>query len=156
MGKGGKEERKVVNIKKIYIYFNVTGKYESAKSCLHYLSRSNDIDGELKKIIYNTQHKESTKLIWRQLLFQKSNRKALFITVSMYFFQMSSGITFFMFFATQIFERAGSSIEPYLATIIIGLTSLLGSIIVPIFIDKFGRRTLLIISTGGCTICMVS
>ncbi|KAJ0170726.1 hypothetical protein K1T71_013498 [Dendrolimus kikuchii] len=134
-------------------YYILKGKVEAAKWCLNYLNRSKEIDIELNKIIFNMQQKESNIILWRQL-FKKSNRLALFITVAMYFFQMNSGITFFMFFATKIFKDAGSSIEPYLATIIIGLTSLLGSLIVPISIERFGRKTLLIISTGGCSICM--
>lgn len=137
-------------------YFYILEQIEAAKTCLQYLGRDSDIDLEMKKIISNLQQKESTKVLWRQLLFKKSNRKALIITVAMYFFQMNSGITFVMFFATKIFHDAGSSIQPYVATIIIGFTCASGSMQSPIFIEKFGRRLLLIISTIGCCICMVS
>lgn len=133
-----------------------SGRIEEAKSCLCRLKRTEDIDGELQKMIANVQNKESKRVLWYQLVFHKNNRRALFITVIMYFFQMNSGIIFFMFFATTIFKDAGSSVEPFLATIITGLTSLVGSLLAPITIEKYGRRLLLIVSTVGCCICMVS
>ncbi|KAJ0170725.1 hypothetical protein K1T71_013497 [Dendrolimus kikuchii] len=132
------------------VYYVIKGNEEAAKASLQYLGRTNDIENELKKMVANIVTKDSKGLLWRQLLFTKSNRKSLLISIPLCFFQMNSGIMMSMFYATTIFEDANSSVQPHVATIIIGVTSFLGAILSPALVERFGRRMLLIISTGGC------
>lgn len=48
------------------------------------------------------------------------NRKALTISAGLIAFQQLSGINIVLFFATDIFSSTGSSLDPNIATIIIG------------------------------------
>ena len=50
---------------------------------------------------------------------------------------------------------AGTSLEPSLAMIMILLCQLGGSLLVPFFIEKCGRRVLMIVSCIICSLCMV-
>ncbi|CAF4838681.1 unnamed protein product [Pieris macdunnoughi] len=50
---------------------------------------------------------------------------------------------------------ADSSVPPSLATIIIGCTQLVGSIIAPFCVEISGRRILLLVSTGVCCVSMI-
>lgn len=86
----------------------------------------------------------------------KSNRKALLITLTLNIFQQLSGVIVVTFFVTTIFDLADSSIEPNIATIIIGITQLGSSCITPFFVERFGRKFLLLLSTAVCFLSLVS
>lgn len=103
-----------------------------------------------------TVEKQSVVEEWKQVLTVKSNRKALFITLTLGILQQGSGIIAVTFFATTIFQLAGSSIEPNIATIIIGVTQIFSSTLTPFFVERIGRRILLIYSTTVCTLSLVS
>lgn len=93
---------------------------------------------------------------WRELFTLKTNRRALFIVVTINILQHGSGVMAVFFFSASIFEMAGSSISASVSMIIIGGFELFGSIVSSFFIERLGRRTLLIISTIICAISMVS
>lgn len=131
------------------------GDEEAARESLRYLGRTKDIDVELKNMIAKVNEERATKHIWRELFTLKKNLRCLFVTLPIFFFQESSGIVAVLMFATTIFQFAGSSIEPHIATMIVGATMFVGTLFSPTFIDKFGRRLLLIISTSGCCLSMV-
>lgn len=81
---------------------------------------------------------------------------SLFVTFTLGALQQTSGVAIVLFFATTIFDLAGSTIRPDLATIIIGATRLVSSIIAPTFIDRTGRKLLLLVSTAACALSLVS
>lgn len=55
-----------------------------------------------------------------------------------------------MNYGANIFRDSGSTFDPNVSTIIMGSVQLLGTLSALFFIDKFGRRFLLVISTVGC------
>lgn len=55
-----------------------------------------------------------------------------------------------MNYGANIFRDSGSTFDPNVSTVIMGSVQLLGTISALFFIDKFGRRFLLVISTVGC------
>ncbi|XP_047539579.1 facilitated trehalose transporter Tret1-like [Vanessa atalanta] len=61
-----------------------------------------------------------------------------------------------LFFSGDIFEMVGSSVNSNIAMIIIGVFQLCGSLLASVFIEKQGRKTLLLISTVVCSITMVN
>lgn len=93
---------------------------------------------------------------WLDIFGRKRNRKALFITATLLVIQEGAGIVCIIFFATSIFQKAASSVNPDLATIILGIAQVFGIMLAPILVDKFGRRTLLIFSTATCAVWTVS
>ncbi|XP_075986387.1 facilitated trehalose transporter Tret1-like isoform X2 [Anticarsia gemmatalis] len=123
----------------------LNGEESKAKDNLISLGRSDEIEKVMAtgKDINNSSKIEE----WVEIFTIKSNRKALFITLTLSTLQQMSGVVTIIFFATTIFEIAGSSIEPHIATIIIGLTQFLASTITPWFVERAGRKSLLMFST---------
>lgn len=66
--------------------------------------------------------------------------------------QQLSGIDSIIFFTVEIFRASGSSIDGNLATIIVGTVQLLCNITSLLFVDKSGRKPLLIVS--GVIMCI--
>lgn len=116
--------------------------------------------GDVEKVIHTFAKKQgetSSKIKdWVEIFTIKSNRWSLFITFMLGAFQQTSGVAVVLFFSTNIFQLAGSSINPDLATIIIGVTRLLSSLIAPLLIERKGRRILLLISMAACAFSLVS
>ncbi|KAJ6645579.1 Facilitated trehalose transporter Tret1, partial [Pseudolycoriella hygida] len=66
--------------------------------------------------------------------------------------QQLSGIDSIIFFTVEIFRASGSSIDGHLATIIVGTVQLVSNIASLFFVDKSGRKPLLIAS--GIVMCL--
>jgi MFS family permease len=61
-----------------------------------------------------------------------------------------------MFEVTQTFEEAGvATIQPQLATIIVGTAQVIGSACSNILIDRWGRKPLLILSTTSISVGLI-
>jgi len=69
------------------------------------------------------------------------------------FFNQLSGINFLLYYAPEIFGRAGIE-DPFLASVYVGLANLIFTLIGMSLIDKFGRRQLLIIGSVGYIISL--
>lgn len=126
-----------------------------AAKILNMLGRSKDI--EKVADTFAKRGESSSKIMdWVEIFTIKSNRKSLLITFLLGAFQQTSGVAVVLFFATIIFQLAGSTIKPDLATIIIGVTRLLSSLIAPLLVESKGRRILLLISMAACACSLVS
>lgn len=77
---------------------------------------------------------------------KKSTRKAFFIVVAMFFFFQMCGINPIIFYTTSLFIEAKVSMDPVVATIILGCSQVFMTFLTMFFIDKFGRRFLIKIS----------
>ncbi len=115
------------------------------------------------KLIYDPDHaKEKLKEINDD--FQSSVKKSANIFTRVYsfplllafliaFFNQLSGINFLLYYAPEIFGRAGVE-DPFLASVYVGLANLIFTIIGMSLIDKFGRRQLIIIGSIGYIISL--
>ncbi|XP_031764230.2 facilitated trehalose transporter Tret1-like isoform X2 [Galleria mellonella] len=135
------------------VYYLIKGDEKSVIATLRKFGRDDDINQlSLMTEEFKVSHSSTTPI--RELFTVKSNRKAFFIMLVLTTLQYISGVLNILFFATTIFESAGSSVDPNISTIIIGIIFTVGSLISPIFVDNYGRRILLLISTFGCSLCM--
>ncbi|XP_011333655.2 LOW QUALITY PROTEIN: facilitated trehalose transporter Tret1 [Ooceraea biroi] len=91
---------------------------------------------------------------FKDLLGTKAGRKAAITCVGLMVFQQLCGIDAVLFYTVSIFQAANSTIDPFLATIIIGLTEVVMTIFVATVIDRFGRKPLLVISGIMMTVCL--
>lgn len=76
------------------------------------------------------------------------------IMLSYFLFQQFSGIFVMVYYAVDIVQSAGITIDPYLGAVLIGLTRLLGSLLVAVVSRKYGRRIPSIVSGAGMTLFM--
>lgn len=80
--------------------------------------------------------------------------KGILISFALIIFADTSGILVLTSFITELFDWASIKLDVYLATITVGVIQVLGAIISSIFVDRFGRRLLLILSCIGTAICL--
>ncbi|XP_049880746.1 facilitated trehalose transporter Tret1-like [Pectinophora gossypiella] len=132
------------------MFFIIKEREEDAINVLKMLGREDDI-GMLLSVKQTESDQNSD---WKDLFTIKSNRRAFIITFVLGILQQLSGIIVVVFFATTIFDMADSSIEPNTATIIIGVTQIVSSCIAPFFVERSGRKILLLASTGCCCISL--
>lgn len=86
-------------------------------------------------------------------LFQKKYSKPIFFAVALAMFNQLSGINAIIYYAPRIFEMAGfDKAQAYLQPVYIGAANLLFTLLAMSFIDKFGRKKLLLIGSVGMII----
>ncbi|XP_048001543.1 facilitated trehalose transporter Tret1-like isoform X2 [Leguminivora glycinivorella] len=145
------------------VYHVIKGNEEAARSTLHFLGRSKDVDKELKTMIENvnrinvkyTQVNSKNMLsncMLLDILRRRRNRRAMLITATLLTIQEGSGIACILSFATTIFRQAASSVDADVATIILGVTQVFGILLAPILVERYGRKSLLIFSTAACAL----
>ena len=83
-------------------------------------------------------------------LFVKRFRKPIFFAMLLAMFNQLAGINAIIYYAPRIFESAGISKDAaFLQAVSIGATNLIFTIIAMRLIDRFGRKTLLIVGSLG-------
>ena len=86
-------------------------------------------------------------------IFTRAFRFPLMLAFLVAFFNQLSGINFLLYYAPEIFGRAGIE-DPFLASVYVGLANLVFTLIGMSMIDRFGRRQLLIIGSIGYIISL--
>ncbi|VVC94596.1 unnamed protein product [Leptidea sinapis] len=132
------------------VFYAIKGKEMEAKNTLRFLGRVEDLENVFESVKGTSPDEGSSWKAWIRIFTVKANRKSLFITLSLCTLQQTSGVAAVLFFATTIFQLAGSSIRPDIATIFIGCTRLVASMIAPFLVERAGRRILLLVSTAFC------
>ncbi len=102
------------------------------------------------------------RLSWAEVVSTK-RRRVLVLGLVFAVGQILTGINAIMYFAPQIFSDAGftSATAAIVATIIVGVVNVLATFVAIRYIDRFGRRPLLIVGltimvASGLTIALVS
>ncbi|MBE7177883.1 MAG: sugar porter family MFS transporter [Mucilaginibacter polytrichastri] len=105
-----------------------------------------DVDGAIRAIKQSvSQHRES--------LFQSRYRKPITYAVLLAMFNQLAGINAILYYAPRIFEMAGfDKGDAYLQPVYIGAANLLFTGLAMTVIDRFGRKTLLLIGSVGMII----
>ncbi len=122
-----------------------------ARNVLALCGRAN-IEKEITDIL------ESLKIISSssaEKLFSKKYSRPIIYAVLMGAFNQLAGTNAINYYATRIFEMTGMNTNiSYLLPIFIGLTKVIVLIIAMNFIDRFGRRSLMIVGSVGLIIFM--
>ncbi|XP_071453263.1 trehalose transporter 1-like protein [Hetaerina americana] len=83
--------------------------------------------------------------------------KPFLILNGYFFFQQFAGMFVVMYYAVDIVLESGvTGIDPFIATVFIGLVRLIASISVSLGMKKWGRRAPSIISGAGMTVCLAA
>ncbi|XP_055918558.1 facilitated trehalose transporter Tret1-like [Eupeodes corollae] len=142
------------------------GYFDRAKNSLKYYSyhnhNVNNEDGEDK---FNTQFaelKEAINLsniqqkVSSQDFMNKRSLKGMATGITIIFINVFCGFYSITNYSSLIFAQTKSSIDPYTSTIVIGGVMILGSYVASFFVDKFGRKILMMISSGSMAILLAS
>ncbi|MCB0647648.1 MAG: sugar porter family MFS transporter [Saprospiraceae bacterium] len=91
----------------------------------------------------------------KENLWSGKYKKPIILAFLIAFFNQLSGINFVLYYAPEILERAGlAAKESLFSSVSIGFVNLIFTIIGMNLIDKFGRRTLIIIGSFGYIISL--
>lgn len=106
-----------------------------------------EADKTISAILNSAQTKKNTGFA---AVFSKAYRKPLILAFLFAFFNQVSGINAIIYYAPRIFELAGLGKESaLLSSAGIGLANLLSTFVGLALIDKYGRKTLMIVGSLG-------
>lgn len=124
---------------------------EKAKQSLTKLrGPSYDITKELNEIRKESEIQSSSPPLLT-VLNRKSNRKALTLGIVLMALQQMTGINAVIFYTEELFIQAAPTLPSTLCTVGVSLIALATTIVSGFFVDKTGRKTMLIISGIGTT-----
>lgn len=95
--------------------------------------------------------------VWRELLRPTpAVRRVLIAAIGIHFFQQASGIDAVVLYSPRIFKKAGIHKKDHklLATIAVGFVKTLFILVATFFLDKVGRRPLLLSSVAGMIVSL--
>ncbi|CAI9782793.1 unnamed protein product [Fraxinus pennsylvanica] len=97
--------------------------------------------------------------VWKEIFLHPTPtvQHIMLVGIGVHFFQQASGIDAVVLYSPRIFEKAGlkSDTDKLLATIAVGCSKTVFTLVSTFFLDKVGRRFLLLSSCGGMIICLI-
>lgn len=78
--------------------------------------------------------------------------KGILTGIGLTFLNLFSGTLAMISYTTMVFKESGSTVDPNISAIVVGVIQVVSVYISSLLIDRLGRKTLLIISTSGATV----
>ena len=132
------------------------GRRDDAKASLAKTQGGADVGGRIDAIERDAS--STTQAAWKDV-FMPAIRKALWVGVGLAVFQQITGINAVIYYSDEIFKFAGFTTpqQQTRATLIaIGLVNVLATFIAVAWVDRFGRRPLLLAGLIGMTTGLVA
>ena len=110
------------------------GRKDDAIEALKFLrgKSTEGVQEEMNQIQDSVEESMKNKGSAADIFNNKGNLKALIISAGLLLFQQLSGINVVLFYSQSIFEKTGSSMEPAIATILVGTVQVLASCCTPL------------------------
>jgi facilitated trehalose transporter len=129
-------------------------RYEDAAKSVGWLcGRRCNVEAEVEDIKKHLEEAQESQPTFRDLL-RFTYLKPCFLAASIALLRQFCGYFTVICFTVSIFQSAGSSINPNIATIIVGLVVLVFTCINSFSVDKLGRRRLAITSSFSMTLML--
>lgn len=116
---------------------------EAEQSLKSLRGAGSDTDQEMSQLQEQTKASEQGQSFSLALYAQKFHLCPMLLGLGLMFFQQFSGINAVMFYATSIFSESGSSLEPKIASIIVGVAQVFATVAGSLLVDRLGRKILL-------------
>ncbi|PKI58799.1 hypothetical protein CRG98_020789 [Punica granatum] len=111
-------------------------------------------------VVQVVKKRSSGSGVWRELLLHPTPavRHILIAGVGIQFFQQASGIDTVVLYSPRIFAKAGlkSTDKKLLATVAVGFSKTFCILISTFYLDRVGRRPILLASVGGMALSLVT
>ncbi|MEO0778908.1 MAG: sugar porter family MFS transporter [Bacteroidota bacterium] len=131
------------------------GRYEEAIKVLSRASGPKRAREVIDSVRENIKEEESEEKLPIGELFKPSLRLVLSIGLVIGILQQITGINSVFFYAPMIFEQSGIGTDAsFSQAILVGLINLVFTVLAILFIDRLGRKPLLIFGVTGIAICM--
>ncbi|KAF3625689.1 putative polyol transporter 1 [Capsicum annuum] len=132
---------------------------EEAESRLRDIKEAAGIPEHCNDDVVQVPKRPKGNNVWKELFLSPTpSIKHIVLTgIGIHFFQQASGIDSVVLYSPTIFERAGikSDHDRLLATVAMGCVKTLFILVATFFLDKVGRRPLLLTSFGGMAISLL-
>ncbi|KAK5640896.1 hypothetical protein RI129_009443 [Pyrocoelia pectoralis] len=99
-------------------------------------------------------HQERKKASIMNALKSRAVRRGFVAAVGLTIIQQLSGIDCVLFYTVQVFQAAGTNLDPYMCSIAVALVELISTVIAVFIIEKAGRKVFLYISCLGTGLCL--
>lgn len=132
------------------------GRRSDAKASLTKTQGGPDVDRRLDLIQRDLEGTTDAK--WREV-FAPSMRRALWVGIGLAVFQQITGINAIIYYSNEIFDLAGftTATQQADATLLaVGVVNVLATFIAIAFIDRFGRKPLLLTGLVGMTLSLIA
>jgi SP family arabinose:H+ symporter-like MFS transporter len=127
------------------------GKIDSAKAIIEKINGQNKSAQLLNEIQDSFKEEKGSILV----LFTSGLRMAIVVGMFLAFFSQITGINAIIYYAPEIFKNIGFGADSAMfQTVIIGTVNTVFTFVAIAFIDKYGRRTLLLWGISGMIICL--
>jgi sugar porter (SP) family MFS transporter len=129
------------------------GQVETAKKTLRIANPEANIDQMVYEIRHSTQDAQGQRV--QAKLFTRQHATPIMLAVLFAFFNQASGINAIIYYAPRIFEMVGlGKSSALLSSAGIGLINFIFTLLAINFIDRFGRRTLMLIGSCGLIVTL--
>ncbi|MFQ3251600.1 MAG: sugar porter (SP) family MFS transporter [Glaciecola sp.] len=131
------------------------GRDEEANEVLQKLMPSEEIEEQVAQIKQSVGEKKMSLLVSLRMLFSPVLKLSLLIGLVVGIAQQVTGVNAIYFYAATIFEQSGVGTNAaFMQAIWIGLINIIFTLIAMTFIDKLGRKPLLVMGLAGVIISM--
>ena len=132
------------------------GKVEEARMTMNRLYGEEEAGAQITDVIKSLEADKDKEKVSVREIFQPALRFVLIIGVSLAILQQITGINAVFFYAPVIFEQSGIGTDAsFMQAILVGLTNLVFTILAIMFIDRLGRKPLLIFGMTGIAVMML-
>jgi len=128
------------------------GDIERARSIFTRVGGSGHAEVELREVVTTISHEKGSVM----QLFRPGLRRPMIIAVLLALFAHITGIDIIIYYGPTIFLEAGigQASDALFASVVIGIVNLIFTIIGMSLVDKFGRKSLLLVGFIGMTFAM--
>jgi MFS family permease len=131
------------------------GRNEDAISIMSRYNEPEQVEADIQAIELSIKSDENKEKVRIGELFKPALTLVLTIGIVIAVLQQITGINSVFFYAPMIFEQSGIGTDAsFVQAILVGLTNLVFTILAIAFIDRFGRKPLLVVGVSGIAICM--
>jgi Sugar (and other) transporter. len=113
-----------------------------------------DVATELAAIQKEIDAASEKKATFSDLFSSRANLRGLIVSLGLMIFQQFSGVNTVIFYSNDIFKSAGSTLDPSISAIIVGVVQCIVTGLSVVLVDKAGRRLLLLLSVIIMGLCL--
>jgi sugar porter (SP) family MFS transporter len=129
--------------------------HEKSKDILKKTIGEHNLEVEYNKILISLEEAKKQKKATFAEVFSKSMKLVLLIGFGLAFFQQITGINAVLFYAPMIFNLTGGVTSASIShAVYLGVINLVFTLLAMGYIDRFGRKPLLVIGATGITISL--
>ena len=132
------------------------GRIDEARVTMNRLFGEEEAEKQITDVLNSLEADKNKEKVSVREIFQPALRYVLIIGVSLAILQQITGINAVFFYAPMIFEQSGIGTDAsFMQAILVGLTNLVFTILAIMFIDRLGRKPLLIVGMSGIAAMML-